>query len=64
MTRTPFTPPPHPDDINHLRFFRTSKDAFGHQFYPEKPNHDWLWGIALSIVAALFLAAWVAYRTS
>lgn len=48
------------------RFHRDSRYAFGdnRRFEVEKPSHDWLWGLGLSIVAIVILAAWIIYRTS
>lgn len=52
------------DNHDWTRFYRDSRHAFGdgQRFEVEKPSHDWLWGLGLSIFAALLLVAWITYR--
>lgn len=39
--------------------FRTSKEAFGHQFYPYKPPRKWIRIACIATLAASVAAAWI-----
>lgn len=46
-----------PFSIEHTRFIRDSRHAFGHRFQVEKPNRDWLWAVAAFATACLAIVA-------
>lgn len=52
-----------PDDVNATRFFRTSKEAFGHPYYAEKKDREWAWVLGAALVFILIATAVVWYRT-
>ena len=49
-----------PFSVQHTRFIRDSRQAYGHRFSVEKPNNDWrsaVAGLAVFIVSVLAFAA-------
>ena len=53
----------HPDDPHTMRFPRTAREAFGSNFYEEKPSHDVLWGIGYAVLLASLAVVVVYLRT-
>ena len=44
-----------PFQEQHGRFYRDSRDAFGHRFYVEKPSRDWPYILASLGAAAMLV---------
>lgn len=46
-------------DEHNAQTFRTSKEAFGHQFHPQKQSRKWIKAAGITALAVVALAIWM-----